>query len=59
MRNIFKFFDADNSGFINKEESVNALNQIGFKLDSGKLEEYFKENDKIDFESFKNLVCSE
>ena len=64
LKNVFKSLDKDNSGYINKEEFIKALNSFGCSFDEGKLMDLFKIVDKngsktIDFDEFLDNISSE
>lgn len=61
---IFKQFDTDSSGFITKENIIEAMHKLGQELTQEELEEIMIQHDKakdgrLSFEEFRMMLIDE
>jgi Ca2+-binding EF-hand superfamily protein len=57
---VFNEFDTDNSGYITKRNFYDALKKSGnVNVNKAEVDNFFKNNDKIYYENFKEMVIGE
>ncbi len=57
---VFNEFDTDNSGYITKRNFYDALKKSGnVNVNKVEVDNFFKNNDKIYYEHFKEMVIGE